>query len=98
MFKVGFAFFERLGQRDPALEALKCHAPGSIFGMSTLGMGNAAPGGHPINFPRHDPLRHTQRICMHQGPLIQIGERRQPNMRVWQYVNALAGKNSVGPI
>ena len=63
-----------------------------------LGMGDAAPRGHPVDVAGTDiwTLPRLSR-CMDLA-VEEIGDRREPDMRMRAHIDPLPGRNSAGPI
>src|SRR4051812_45590046 len=60
------------------------------FGRCALGMNDAASRRHPVDLAGADRLRGAEAVAMHDFTVKQEGQRREPDMRVWPNVDALA--------
>ena len=90
MFEMRRHFFVLGRQCDPGLQAVhECTACASL-GWRALGVGDAATGNHPIDVAGANGLARTEVIAMDDFAIEQIGDRRQINMRMRAYVEALA--------
>src|ERR1700681_923343 len=62
-----------------------------MIGGGTLGMHDAAPGGHPVDRAGPDRHRGAKTVAMHDFAVEQVGDGGEPNMRVRPHVDAVAG-------
>ncbi len=78
-------------QRHPHLQAVNGAAGGAQFGAGALGMHDAAPGRHPVDFARLDRRRGAEAVAVHDLAVEQIGDGGEPDMRMRPHVEAVAG-------
>ncbi len=91
VIKGGIGFLCLIGQRDPKLQAIEfMNGIADRIGFA-FGMGNAAPGTHPIEVARRDFKVTAQTVTMQDRALEQIGHGRQARMRMRRHINALTG-------
>src|SRR5688572_32257386 len=57
----------------------------------TLGVGDAASGGHPVDVAWIDVLHAAQRVAVRDRARPEEGHRGQPDMRMRTHVDASAG-------
>src|SRR3569623_2413536 len=55
-----------------------------------LGMHDAASCGHPVNLAGADRDRRAERVTVHDLAVEQLAHGREPDMRMWPHVEALA--------
>ena len=58
---------------------------------AALRMDDSTSGGHPIDVAGGDPLRAAEAVAMHQRAVEEIRHRRETDMRMRPYVDALDG-------
>ena len=81
-----------VGQRQPGLnteEAVRAFSGGL---RRALGMGDAAPGDHPVQLTRADDLVGPGAVAMMEVAAIEISDGAETDMRVRPHVNALSGQ------
>jgi hypothetical protein len=54
-------------------------------------MGNAASGSHPVDVAGTDRLHEAERVAMLDCAFEQVGDRRQPDVRMRAHVDTIAG-------
>ena len=69
-------------ERYPHLQAVDRLAVDASFGPRALGMDDAAPGRHPVDFARSDRDRGTEAVAVHDLAVEQICNGGEANMRV----------------
>src|SRR6266853_2303155 len=80
----------RLGQADPALQAMKGFAAISPLGSAAFGVHDAATGRHEVHGARADCRDGAEAVAVHDFAVEKIGDCRKPNMRMWPHINAAA--------
>src|SRR6185369_5214153 len=91
MLEERLALFMLLRQRHPGLDAGDARTGRAQLGRGTLGVGDAAPGVHPVDGARVDHLRRAERVAMEELAFEQIGDGGEVDVRVWAHVETLAG-------
>ena len=81
----------RRRQRHPASAAVNGAAVAAQFGAGALGMDDAAPGRHPVDFARADRSDGAETVAVHDLAVEQIGDGREPDMRMRPHVEPGAG-------
>ncbi len=89
MGEVGRRLLVALGQSDPGLDAEKPRLLRQPRAIAALGMGDAAPGGHPIHIARPDRLHIAEAVAMDDLAGEEIGHGGEPDMRVRPHVEAV---------
>ena len=86
----------RDGQRDPRLDAVHRLAGRALFVGRALRMDDAAAGGHPVDIAGDDLLHGAEAVAMHDRAVEQIGDGREPDMRMRAHVESRAGHERCG--
>jgi len=73
---------ERFGQGHPELQPVGAMGTAQEILRRPLGVDDAAPGRHPVDGARLDPLHDAGRVAVHDRALEQVGEGRQPDVRM----------------
>src|SRR6185437_5101699 len=84
-------FFFRLRQRHPHLKPVDRAAGRAQFRSGTLGMHDAAAGGHPVHLAGTDRRRGAEAVTVHDFAVEQISDGGEPDMRVRPYVQPVTG-------
>jgi len=82
---------QRFRQRDPELQAVAAVRAADQLLRRPLRVDDAAPGRHPVDRPRLDPLDDAGRVAVDDRAFEQVGERRQPDVRMRADVVVLVG-------
>ena len=82
----------RMRQRHPGLDAVHGEARALHLVLGALAVGDAASGGHPVDVARPDRLRIAQAVAMEDAALEQVGDGRQPDMRMRPHRHAVAAR------
>jgi hypothetical protein len=77
------------GQGRPRLDAEQARTSCPDLRRRALGMGDAAPGRHQVEFARPDRQFGAQRIAVHDFAVEQEGHGRQPDMRMGPHIEPL---------
>lgn len=83
-----FPFLLLFRKGDPGLDAVDVVALAART-FKPFAMGDPAPGGHPVDFPRADGLLGGQAVSMHDLAGEKVGDGGQANVGVRQDVHAL---------
>ena len=97
MFEGGGDILPPVGQRQPRLDAGQRRPAGAYVGGRAFGMDDAGSRGHQIDRPRRDPRIGAQRVAMLERAVEQVGDGRQPDMRVRAHVDPAAGRQMRRP-
>jgi hypothetical protein len=91
VMKLGLDLLAVFRQSDPDLNAVHEQALGAGCLARAFRMGDALAGCHPVHIAWIDGLVHAQTIAMVHLTVKQIGDGRQPDMRVGAHIDAFAG-------
>ena len=86
MGKSGVGLLVGLGQRHPGLNSVQIVALRPRL-FKALGMGDAAPGHHPVDLAGPDRLLGPDAVAVHDLAGKDIGDGRQPDMRVGSHID-----------
>ena len=90
MKKSGFRLLERLGERRPELQSVDAvRRTAQVLGRA-LGMDDAASGRHPVDRTGLDPLHRAKAVPVQHRAVEQVGDRREPDMRMGSHVVVVA--------
>ena len=90
MLEERLALFVRFRQRHPGLDAGDRRTGRAQLRRGALGVGDAAPGVHPVDVAGLDRLRRAQRVAMEDLAFEQIGDGGEVDVRMRAHVEALA--------
>src|SRR3546814_1526446 len=85
MREAGLTLLVGLRQGDPGLDAVR-RAALAARPLEALAVGDALARGHPVDLARPDRLLRADAVAMHDLAVEQVGDRREPDMRVRQDV------------
>jgi hypothetical protein len=88
--RLGLLVLQR--QRGPQLQAVVDVARVAQVRRPTLGVHDAPPRGHPVDGARLDQLLGAQAVPVHHRAIEQVGDRREPDVRVRPDVVVDAGQ------
>src|SRR5262245_1311239 len=91
MLEEGLALFMLLRQRHPGLDAGDGRTGRAQLRRGALGVGDAAPGVHPVDVARLDRLRRAERVALEDAAFEPLGDGGEVEVRVWAHVETLAG-------
>src|SRR3546814_16818804 len=77
----GIRFLALVGQCHPGLDAIHRAAVSAEF-FETLGVGDAATGGHPVALPRPDRLVGAEAVSMHDVAVETVGYGHSDGLRI----------------
>ena len=86
-----------LRQRHPGLEPADRPGLADVLRARPLGMGDAAPGRHPVHVAGIDLLEAPHRVAMHDPAGIDVGDGREPDMRMRPDVELLGDQHLPRP-
>ena len=82
--RIGLFMLSRKGH--PGLDTV--HVRAVLAGVvEAFGMGDAAPGNHPVDLARTNVLRHAQAVAMGEGAIIKVGHGRDADVRMRAHVH-----------
>ena len=73
------------------MQPVQAIALGAPLKPGALGMRDAAPGGHPVHLARTDGGEGAEAVAVLDFAVEQIGDGREPDMRMRAHVDAHAG-------
>jgi hypothetical protein len=77
-------------QGDPCLDTEQVEALGAEFRCGPFGMRDAATRRHPVDGAGADRLHRAQTVAVHDLALEQVGDGRQPDMRMGPHIQPVA--------
>ena len=92
----GFRLLPRFGQGDPGLDAEQAAVTDPQRRVSALGMGDAPPGGHPVDVAGADRLGAAEAVAVQDLALEQVGHGGQADVRVRAHVQPPPGQELAG--
>src|SRR4051812_36417403 len=76
------------GERDPALDAEQLRANGPQLLRRPLGMHDATPCSHPVQFTRADRQFGPERVAVHDLAVEEVGDSRKADMRMGPHIHS----------
>src|SRR6476620_3078131 len=92
MIESGRNFFAAVWERQPRLHPIKAGTLDPQRFRRALGVHDTAPCGHQVDCAGLDYLVRTDAIAVLNGPLEQIGNGREVDVRVWSDIHPLPGR------
>src|SRR5437899_690274 len=83
-------FLRWLWPADPELPAEDHRIAHAYLGRRALGMRDAAARGHPVDLAGTDQLHAAQAVAMEDLTLVEICDRREPDMGMRAHVEPVA--------
>src|SRR4029078_3023241 len=80
--------FVRMRQCHPRLDAVYGEASPLLLVLGALAVGDSAAGGQPVDVAGTDRLRIAQAVAMEDAALEQVGDGREPDMRMRPHLHA----------
>ena len=91
MKKSGVALLVFFRQRQPQLQRVHGVPGGADRGRGSLGMHDAAPGGHPVDLAGPDRLHFAEAVAVQDLPLEEVGDGGQADVGVRAHVDPFPG-------